>query len=280
MKTTSCLEINFFPKNADFTKIDPLKFELTLLDNNCYCLSSFDKYDFLHSILSDWVAVHTKKQKAEISQEQYNEFLTQRAIKDEFLTDIEPFFTNVPKEDVSSICFESISTINLAESTENTFLSLNLNILNDDFFKKNEREFCKKTMKDGHIYHGYLINGKPNGFGFFNYKDGDKYIGGIINGKKHGKGYYLLTNGLYYYGDFIDGKLEGRGEEKYKSGAIYIGEFKDSKKNGYGVYNFSNGSTYFGCFKNDLQHGKGIFTQKNDTPSKQTWNYGKLIEEN
>ena len=42
--------------------------------------------------------------------------------------------------------------------------------------------------ENGSSYDGYWVEGKPHGFGDFNYENGDKYKGQFIAGKRDGIG--------------------------------------------------------------------------------------------
>ncbi len=66
----------------------------------------------------------------------------------------------------------------------------------------------KYTYRDGSVYVGDHVNGKPFGQGTMKYKNGDKYTGGWAKHAPHGKGYMSLTDGrtigaMWKYGKMI-----------------------------------------------------------------------------
>ena len=135
---------------------------------------------------------HTKSQISEISEKFYNEFLALKANKDQILKNLEPFYSCNAKEDVSTICLNSMAMLSDDQSGENASIDLDLQILTPEQHKENEREFSRITLASGDIYHGYLNNGKPDGFGGLESKIGlAHYVGEFREVKKHGKGFSI-----------------------------------------------------------------------------------------
>lgn len=118
MNISSELEINFFSKITDSKLQDPVRFGLTLLNNGCYCLSSFNDYGLLHNTLSKWLLEYTKSQSLADSKKSYNDFLSERTQKNQIQATVEIFSFSNPKENVSSISLESTRS-NDTESTQN-----------------------------------------------------------------------------------------------------------------------------------------------------------------
>ena len=71
-------------------------------------------------------------------------------------------------------------------------------------------------MKNGDVFEGSLVNGKPHGNGAIRRKSGDLYQGGFYEGAYHGKGRLVATDGTDYTGGFQSGAKHGRGRESYK----------------------------------------------------------------
>ena len=274
MKNSSKLEINFPQQDSDPSPKHPVRFDLTLLNNGCYCLSDFESHGALNFILSQWVKCHTESQSSEISEKFYNEILDLKANKDQVLKHLEAFSSAIPKEDVSSICLQSMAMPSDAQSGENVSIDLDLQILN-------EREFSKKTLQNGEVYHGYLINGQPDGFGFASWKDGGIfYSGEFREGKSHGKGYVQSSHNDYYYGDFAYGQSNGKGERKSSNGDLAIGEFKDGAPDGYCEVTHPSGASYKGYWQKNKRHGEGIDTKSDGTVRKGIWELDKLVQAN
>lgn len=72
------------------------------------------------------------------------------------------------------------------------------------------------NMKNGDVFEGLLVNGKPHGNGAIRRKSGDLYQGGFYEGVYHGKGRLVATDGTDYTGGFQSGAKHGRGRESYK----------------------------------------------------------------
>ena len=49
------------------------------------------------------------------------------------------------------------------------------------------------TFKNGDIYNGQLVGGRPNGKGKTQMVNGDTYEGGYLKGKRYGQGTYYVT---------------------------------------------------------------------------------------
>ena len=59
------------------------------------------------------------------------------------------------------------------------------------------------TFKDGAVYQGDLVGGKPNGSGKTTFQNGDVYEGEYVKGKRQGKGIYTFTDGEKYDGEWL-----------------------------------------------------------------------------
>lgn len=70
------------------------------------------------------------------------------------------------------------------------------------------------------------------------FKNGDVYIGDVVKGKPHGDGTMTYNNEdkLVYEGEWKNGKREGKGVSLKKSdNSMYEGEFQNDKPNGLGL---------------------------------------------
>ena len=54
--------------------------------------------------------------------------------------------------------------------------------------------------KDGGVYQGEMVAGKPHGKGKTTYKNGDFYEGDYVKGKRQGYGVYTFSDGEKYEG--------------------------------------------------------------------------------
>ena len=71
-------------------------------------------------------------------------------------------------------------------------------------------------MKNGDVYEGAVVNGKPHGDGAIRRKSGDFYQGVFYEGAYHGNGRLVSTDGTDYTGGFQSGVKHGRGKESYR----------------------------------------------------------------
>ena len=60
------------------------------------------------------------------------------------------------------------------------------------------------TFKNGDIYNGQLVGGRPNGKGKTQMANGDTYEGGYLKGKRYGQGTYTFTDGEKYVGEWLE----------------------------------------------------------------------------
>ena len=126
----------------------------------------------------------------------------------------------------------------------------------------NKKNGCgEETDPDGTKYIGEWLNNDMNGVGEETDPDGSKYIGEWRDDKNNGYGEEIYPSGAKYTGEYKDDIRHGYGEYTYPSGAKYIGEWKDDKKHGYGEYTHPDGSKYTGEYKNDKKHGYGKQTE-------------------
>lgn len=296
----SYLELHFLQKDIYNNQKDPKRFELTLLDNNCYTLSSFLAYEFLYLVLGNWIQQHIKSEVSAISPKTYNEFLSKREYKNQARNN---------KDLVNSQTLDEFSNFKIDESDlDNKYdddidLDVTINFGKEISFGKEmsfDREvtfaktlsevefglektaqslpkFEKITFTNGSIYEGYATDEKANGFGSLSWKNGDRYIGEWKSGQMKGKGFMQQSNGDFYFGDFMGDRGEGKGEFRQKNGCTYIGEFKKGAKDGYGEMNFPSEKIYKGQWKNNQKHGYGVQVQKSGKETKGTWECGKLL---
>ena len=136
---------------------------------------------------------------------------------------------------------------------------------------------------DDNIYKGYIVLGKKEGIGEYEYKAENMIFSGKYkNDLRNGHGKLVSKDGSYYYvGEWVDNRMEGPGilyssklgkysgnffkdnfEGKGKledlGKNIYEGMFHKGLKKGRGELIFNNGNVYTGEFKNDKFNGKGI----------------------
>ena len=84
----------------------------------------------------------------------------------------------------------------------------------------------KLTIKNGGVYVGETLNGKPSGRGEFKLPNGDMYVGEFFNGNISGQGKYTWSDGAVYVGEWVDGEMSGRGIEDYL-GVVRKGIWKE-----------------------------------------------------
>ena len=103
------LEIKFFQQDENKCLKDPVKFELTQLDNGSFCLSDLPSHFQLNYVLGDWIKIHTAMNDFNGSKKLLDEFVTANSIKDSLhLLGID---FAVPEENFSGIIPQSSSHI-------------------------------------------------------------------------------------------------------------------------------------------------------------------------
>ena len=122
-------------------------------------------------------------------------------------------------------------------------------------------DYHYRSYDDG-CYHGELLGGARDGYGFYLWDNGDYYIGEWENGERYGMGFTRFDR-MALYGSLSKGQMEGYGallittEGCWLSGAEgstrYVGYFEEGLPNGTGtLYNSSGEVTYYGNFKNGI----------------------------
>ncbi|CAD8068282.1 unnamed protein product [Paramecium sonneborni] len=154
-------------------------------------------------------------------------------------------FNQLSKKDNQIIIKSINSEIKLAMNGRLTYIQHQHNI--------SYQIFSNKCM-----YHGQVLNNKPNGEGCFRWNNGEQYIGQWSNAQKHGFGQWIGTQDDYYIGQWVNGQQDGLGEHKW-NGDIYFGQWKNSVKNGYGVEQFQNGDKYIGNYFYGKPQGSGEY---------------------
>ena len=137
MKTSSCLEINFFQKNKDFYLKNPVEIKLTLQKNGNYSVSNFNAYEFLNDITTGWLKVHTRLQNPEYSRKSFDEFLARNKKKCMGLENYNAFSQTEFREDTSSIFLDSIEMESNISDDKND-ISLDLETSEIQHFSKND----------------------------------------------------------------------------------------------------------------------------------------------
>jgi len=97
------------------------------------------------------------------------------------------------------------------------------------------------------------------------YKNGSVYEGALVDGKPHGKGKWSGVNGSYYEGDFVLGLPSGRGRLVSERGAVYEGDFLAGMAHGNGRMTFPDTSkvvSYEGGVKDAVPDGSGVLVTK------------------
>ena len=265
MKSTSTLEINFFGKAEEQNSSNAVgKFELTLLENNCYTLTEFSSYQKLHVLLSDCTKISKILKLDQVASKSYKEFLSERKKVEDSKIDKSMFNLQL-FDDSTADCFtfrSSSSTLDfsLSESlktprtlqapTPRTLQNLVKEALQPE---ENPAKFVKSNLGENSFFEGYVVDKKANGFGYHSMENGDRYIGMFKDNNKCGKGYILYADGGSYFGDVQDDTAEGSGESKYANGNIYRGEYKDGIYHGYGILEETNGTVYRGSWCNGEQ---------------------------
>lgn len=138
-----------------------------------------------------------------------------------------------------------------------------------DWDGKNKQGFGVQKFRDGKIYQGEWLRGKPHGLGTLSSPGSvgmiKLYQGQWMNGQRHGLGTSFSPD--RYDGPWVRGKRCGdRGELRYVNGDVYVGGFRDDMRHGQGKILFAaTGDFYQGSWVNDKQSGKGEYFYANSS---------------
>lgn len=105
------------------------------------------------------------------------------------------------------------------------------------------------------VYEGDWENDVKHGKGVEILEKGSKYEGGYSNGKPEGYGTFQWGNGEGYEGEWKNGLKHGSGMWKGIKGESYLGEWKYGKAEGHGVHTWRNGKRLLviwlsnGCYR-------------------------------
>lgn len=114
--------------------------------------------------------------------------------------------------------------------------------------------------KDGGLYQGEMVSGKPHGKGRTEYKNGDTYEGSYVKGKRQGYGVYTFSDGEKYDGEWFQDQQHGRGTYYFMNNNKYVGLWYKDYQQGHGVMYYYNGDKYDGEWYQDKRNGKGRYT--------------------
>lgn len=85
------------------------------------------------------------------------------------------------------------------------------------------------TLKDGGIYTGELIGGKPGGKGRVQYENGDTYEGTFVKGLRQGEGTFTAADGSRYEGNWTK-RENGKGTFYAVNNNRYVGTWYRNQK--------------------------------------------------
>ncbi|CAD8117845.1 unnamed protein product [Paramecium sonneborni] len=125
-------------------------------------------------------------------------------------------------------------------------------------YQNNELNVAFQILNNFCIYHGQVLNKKPNGEGSFKWINGEVYIGQWLKAQKNGIGQWIGIYGDSYTGQWVNGQQDGLGEHQW-NGNVYFGQWSNSVKNGYGIEQFQNGDKYIGNYYFGKPHGIGEY---------------------
>ena len=134
------------------------------------------------------------------------------------------------------------------------------------------------TLKDGGIYTGELVSGKPGGKGRVQYSNGDTYEGSFVKGMRHGEGIFTAADGSRYEGNWTKNERNGRGTFYAVNNNRYVGLWFRNQKEGHGIMYYYNGDVYEGSWKDDQRNGKGTKTLSPDWHGEPT-QHGQRVAE-
>ena len=153
--------------------------------------------------------------------------------------------------------------------------------------EENSNDILERSHFDGekletssYIYHGEVLDKKPNGYGNFTFYNGQNYKGYTYNGKFEGQGQLKRSDGFEYTGEFKQGEFNGYGNATWPNGCIYEGQFENGLFHGYGEFNWPNGKIYKGPYLYGVKHGNGIIYMTDGSKFEGIWDDGILQNDN
>ena len=133
------------------------------------------------------------------------------------------------------------------------------------------------------VYSGLYKDGKPNGYGQYQWREGSIYVGEFLEGMKHGSGKWMKDSedpkGNQYTGEYKLDKKHGEGQFNWKSGNWYKGEYIEDLRHGYGEMHWADGSSYKGDWELGKQHGFGLISLPNGKVKQGKFVNNKFISE-
>ena len=142
-----------------------------------------------------------------------------------------------------------------------------------------------RLFEDGRVYAGQMVDGKPNGFGFYhdpnNEGTGYFYCGYWKDNVRDGYGVLYTSNGERYAGTFVNNAFNSSFakpladrrlmKKQFSDGSWMLLEFAATgEPNGCGAIFFSDGSYYIGEFLGEAFNGYGMFC----SPESSEWHIG------
>lgn len=144
-------------------------------------------------------------------------------------------------------------------------------------FLNNELNGHCTYYKEGLIFSGQFVGGKPDGKMLINYTNGDACKQVWENGKPKSSVEFYFANGDTFLGTMnLETKEKLNGIFTQKGVGIYRGEFANNVPNGKGVFSFQNGVRHMGEFK-DGKLQKGYEERPNGEVYKAIRKFGKLF---
>lgn len=106
----------------------------------------------------------------------------------------------------------------------------------------------ERTLDDGSVYTGLMLEGQPVGFGTAAFDNGGIYLGEYNNGLRSGVGVMYESEESHYVGEWKDDEYNGFGYRYYADGSNFAGNWSDGSPSGQGKYTYVDGTVREGSW--------------------------------
>ncbi|MDP2439615.1 MAG: hypothetical protein Q8P67_28020, partial [archaeon] len=148
----------------------------------------------------------------------------------------------------------------------------------------NRRLLANYSYKQGYMFSGEWLSGKPHGHGTMLSLDGTKYDGEWSNGKKHGHGFMLSRSSQTYEGEWKEDMRDGHGkltlpEDNPHQLVSYEGSWRKNRRHGPGTLVYNNLDSVHCEFSENRPVNPIYWTSSSKTRYIGFWNFERRVRQ-